>query len=81
MMFDTSTSVRNVQAVNAVSGTLVKSHPKSYFMLGHANSRNTDSLMGGYSDRVVLQAMLIGDMYLMYEVVDKSDYELRGDAE
>ena len=80
-MFDTSTSMRNVQTVNAVSGTLVKSHPKSYFMLGHANSKNTDSLMWNHSNKVVLQAMLIGDMYLMYEVVDKDDYELSGDAE
>ena len=80
-MFDSVMSAKNVQTVNAVSGTLVKSHPKSYFTLGYANSKNTDLLMGRYNDRVVLQAMLIGDMYLMYEVVDKNDYELRGDAE
>lgn len=80
-MFDSAVSTKNVQTVNAVSGTLVKSHPKSYFMLGHASSKNTDSLMGKHSNKVVLQAMLIGDMYLMYEVVDKEDYELRGDAE
>lgn len=80
-MFDTSMSTRNVQTVNAVSGTLVKSHPKSYFMLGHANSKNTDLLMGNWSSKIVLQAMLIGDMYLMYEVVDKNDYELRDDVE
>ena len=79
-MFDTSTSTRNVQTVNAVSGTLVKSHPKSYFTLGHATSRNTDALMGRGAHTVILQAMLIGDMYLMYEVVDEEDYELRGDA-
>ena len=81
MMFDSAVSTKNVQTVNAVSGTLVKSHPKSYFMLGHVNSRNTDSLMREYSDKVVLQVMLIGDMYLLYEVVNKNDYELRGDAE
>ena len=80
-MFDSVMSAKNVQTVNAVSGTLVKSHPKSYFTLGHANSENTDLLMGRYNDRVVLQAMLIGDMYLMYEVVDRDDYELMGDAE
>lgn len=73
-------SVENVQKVNAVSGTIVKSHPKSYFMVGHANSMNSGSLMGKHSDRVVLQAMLIGDMYLMYEVVDKNDYGLGGDG-
>jgi len=81
VMFDSAVSTKNVQTVNAVSGTLVKSHPKSYFMLGHVNSRNTDSLMREYSDKVVLQVMLIGDMYLLYEVVNKNDYELRGDAE
>jgi hypothetical protein len=80
-MFDTSTSTRNVQTVNSVSGTLVKSHPKSYFVLGHVDSRNTDALMGRGGYAVILQAMLIGDKYLMYEVVDKEDYELRGDAE
>ena len=81
MMFDTSMSAKNVQTVNAVSGTLVKSHPRSYFMLGHVNSTNTTSLMGQGGSKVVLQAMLVGDKYLMYEVVDKGDYELRGDAE
>jgi len=79
-MFDT-TKMENKQVVNAVSGTLVKSHPKSYFMLGHVNSINTESLMGRGGSKVVLQAMLVGDKYLMYEVVDKGDYELRGDAE
>lgn len=78
-MFDTSTSTRNVQKFNAVSGTLVKSHPKSYFMLGHANSNNTSFLMGEFRSTVVLQAMLIGDMYLMYEVVNEEDYQLEGD--
>ena len=80
MMFD-STIMSNRQTVNAVSGTLVKSHPRSYFMLGHVNSTNTTSLMGQGGSKVVLQAMLVGDKYLMYEVVDKGDYELRGDAE
>lgn len=80
-MFDSAVSTKNVQTVNATSGTLVKSHPKSYFMLGHAHSKNTDSLMGKRGDKVVLQAMLIGDEFLMYEVVDEGDYELRGDAE
>lgn len=79
-MFD-STSMSNMQTVNAASGTLVKSHPRSYFMLGHVNSTNTTSLMGKGGSKVVLQAMLVGDKYLMYEVVDKGDYELRGDAE
>lgn len=73
-MFDTS-SVSNKQIVNSVSGTLVKSHPKSYFVLGHVDSRNTESLMWSGCSRVVLQAMLVGDKYLMYEVVDRGDYD------
>lgn len=32
----------NVTSVKTVSGTIVKSHPKSYFMRGHVNSKNTD---------------------------------------
>lgn len=80
-MFDSSVSTKSIQKVNAVSGTLVKSHPESYFMLGHVNSTNTLNLTGKRKSRIVLQAMLVGDMYLMYEVVDKDDYELRGDAE
>lgn len=74
-MFD-STSMSNKQTVNAVSGTLVKSHPKSYFLLGHVNSTNTTSLMGPGGSKVVLQAMLVGDKYLMYEVVGRDDYEM-----
>lgn len=79
-MFD-STSVRNAQTVNAVSGTLVKTHPKSYFLMGHVNSTNTSNLMGKYKNEVVLQAMLVGDKYLMYEVVNREDYELREEGE
>ncbi len=77
-MFDSAVNAKNVQTVNAVSGTLVKSHPKSYFMFGHADSKNT--LMGKGACPIILQAMLIGDKCLMYEVVDKRDYELGGDA-
>lgn len=79
-MFDTSTNTKNMQTVNAVSGILVKSHPKSYFMFGHVNSTNANLLTGKNTDRLILQAMLVGDKYLMYEVVDKDDYEPRGDA-
>ena len=79
-MFD-STSVRNAQTVNAVSGTLVKTHPKSYFVLGHVNSSNTDRLMGEHKNGIVLQAMLVGDKYLMYEVVNREDYELCEEGE
>lgn len=79
-MFDT-TSMANKQTINAVSGTLAKSHPKSYFMLGHVNSRNTDRLMGESGSAIILQAMLVGDKYLMYEVVNRKDYELCEEGE
>ena len=80
-MFDTSTRVANNQTVNAVSGTLVKTHPKSFFMFGHVDSKNSQNLTGKHVSRIILQAMLVGDKYLMYEVVDKEDYEIpEGDA-
>ena len=50
-------------------------------MLGHANSTNTSNLMGEHKNMIVLQAMLVGDKYFMYDVVNREDYELRGDEE
>ena len=66
--------------INAVSGTLRKSHPKSRFLVRNADSSTyvfdnepTDYYHG--NKIVVLQCMLIGDGKCIVEVVNESDFE------
>lgn len=71
--------------INAVSGTLRKSHPKSKMIVreltGHPcefSSRNPqvyDSTIREYKSIVVLQAMLCGDNKVLIEYVLKEDFE------
>lgn len=71
--------------INAVSGTLRKSHPKSKMIVrelaGHPcefSSRNPqvyDSTTRDYKSIVVLQAMLCGDNKVLIEYVLKEDFE------
>ncbi|SDC60373.1 hypothetical protein SAMN04488013_10739 [Marinilactibacillus psychrotolerans] len=83
----------NSLAINAVSGTLIKSHPKSFFQYYQLGSPMAKQLSGrnptystgkygesGYSRHpiqesvVILQTMLVGDQYLMSEIVCEKDY-------
>lgn len=80
-MFDTAVTSSNKQIISAVSGTLVKSHPKSYFMFGEVGSQNANSLTGSRCSAIILQAMVVGDKTMMFEVVGKDDFEQGGDAE
>lgn len=68
--------------INAVSGTLRKSHPKSHFCVRTVNDDHYifDSEMprltyGSKHEIVVLQAMLTGENQLLIEYVYKSDFE------
>ena len=81
-MFDTSVNHFNYN-VNAVSGTLRKSHPKSKMIIRHLDSNS--SLFDdepklyvsryGTKDVVVLQTMLCGDNKILVEYVLKEDFE------
>lgn len=70
--------------INAVSGTLVKNHPKSRFVVAKSNDtlfNETRPRMSYYTkhgwesvDVVVLQAMLISDGNFLCEVVLLEDW-------
>ncbi len=80
-MFDTSINHFNYN-VNAVSGTLRKSHPKSKMII---RTLSNTSLFDDepklhisryeVKDVVVLQAMLCGDNKVLIEYVLKEDFE------
>lgn len=65
--------------LNAVSGTLRKSHPKSQFVLTSLDFNRTylfdPKPKYQNKDVVVLQTMLIGDNRGLVEIVYKSDFE------
>lgn len=71
-------------SINAVSGTVVKNHPYSFFKRFHLNSEYAKKILGptpmytvGYSDikAVVLQVMVVGDMEVVAEIVDEGKYD------
>lgn len=71
-------------SINAVSGTVVKNHPYSFFKRFHLNSEYAKKILGptpmytvGYSDikAVVLQVMVVGDMEVVVEIVDEGKYD------
>ena len=81
-MLNTNTFNYNI---NAVSGTLRKSHPKSKIIVRELashpcefSSRNPqvyDSTTRNYRPIVVLQAMLCGDDKVLIEYVEKQHFE------
>ena len=71
-------------SINAVSGTVVKNHPYSFFKRFHLNSEYAKKILGPtpmytveYSDikAVVLQVMVVGDMEVVAEIVDEGKYD------
>lgn len=71
-----NTSVANRQNVNisAVSGTIVKTHEKSYIARFHIDSQRAKDVFIKHGDNVVLQVMNSHDGYLLTELVSKEDY-------
>ncbi len=70
--------------INAVSGTITKSHTKSIILRFNITSRLADSLFSenpkiiSGDDKipaVVLQVMVCGEGQLLAEVIKKSDFE------
>ena len=71
--------------INAVSGTMRKSHPKSKMIIRDLNKhsyefnshnpRVYDSTEGAYKDIVILQTMLCGDNRVLIEFVESKYFE------
>ena len=72
--------------INAVTGAILKNHPKSWFERFHLRSDRAKILMneGGHKSYdldysiVILQMVICGDMEVMAELVYRKDYELKG---
>lgn len=81
-MFNTNLNNQFSYNINAVSGTLRKSHPKSKICVRtiekdlYVFSDNTPLLNGCYGSKeiVVLQVMLTGENKCLVEYVNKSDF-------
>ena len=89
-MFDTyhaGNHINNIK-INAVTGAILKNHPKSWFERFHLKSQLAKELLkeGGctfspYHDKAdkvgitVLQMVICGDMEVMAELVYTKDYE------
>lgn len=72
-MFDTYCPKQKVN-INNVSGTLSKTCEKSYFQCCHRKSRRFEEIVDNKSV-VILQAMLMSDEYVMFEVITYKDFE------
>ena len=72
-MFDTYVPTQRVN-VNSVSGTLSKTCKDSYFQCCQIGSRKFDDIVNGKMV-VILQAMLMSDKYVMFEVITHNDFE------
>lgn len=72
--------------INAVTGAILKNHPKSWFRTFHLNSPLAKALLSedgqkddlyGKKGIIVLQMVICGDMQVMAELVYAKDYERR----
>lgn len=75
-MFDTYSPT---QKVNAVSGTLSKTCKDSYFQCCQRGSKNFDDIVNK-GLVVILQAMIMSDGYVMFEVISQKDFEKIADS-
>ena len=73
MMFDTYIPTQRV-SVNSVSGTLSKTCKDSYFQCCQIGSTKFDNIVNG-KVVVILQAMLMSNNYVMFEVIASKDFE------
>lgn len=81
-MFNTNLSNQFSYTINAVSGTLRKSHPKSKICVRTVKddlwifSDKSPKLTGAYDSEeiIVLQVMLTGENKCLVEYVNKSDF-------
>ena len=74
-MLNSNVSSNNSVKVNAVTGAILKNHPKSWFERFHLKSPRADKLLNSsQSEVVVLQMVMCGDMEVMAECIWKRDY-------
>lgn len=72
-MYDTYSPTQKVN-VNSVSGTLSKTCKNSYFQCCQVGSTKFDNIVNGKMV-VILQAMIMSDKYVMFEVITNKDFE------
>ena len=72
-MFNTYSPTQKVN-VNSVSGTLSKTCKNSYFQCCQVGSTKFDNIVNGKMV-VILQAMIMSDKYVMFEVITNEDFE------
>lgn len=70
-----SYAVSQKTKINAVSGAILKNHPKSWFERFHLESNRAKGLLCNGGNIVVLQMVVCGDMEVMAELVYRKDYE------
>ena len=65
----------NTIKINAVTGAILKNHPKSWFERFHLNSSRAKSFLteGGHSRIIILQMVVCGDMEVIAECVYVTD--------
>lgn len=91
-MFNTSNYHAGNLKINAVTGAILKNHPKSWFERFNLKSDRAKQLFneGGHkcyvdysrlpdNDIVILQMVICGDMEVIAELVYKKDYEVKID--
>lgn len=78
-MFNSYQAGDQCVSVNAVSGAILKSHPKSWFERFHLKSSRASQLLKSGCGQIVLQMVICGDMEVVAELVNSSEYE--SDAE
>lgn len=75
-MFNTHNQNVSVSShVNAVTGNIVKTYRDSYFNRFHLGSQLANQYFQPYSDTVVIQITLCGDMEVIAELIDRDKYK------
>ena len=73
-MFNSYDCSQNIK-INAVTGAILKNHPKSWFKRFHLKSRTAEELFVSGSNIVILQMVICGDMEIIAELVYRKDFE------
>lgn len=74
-MFNQYTGGNIKQTITSLpSGTLMKTHPKSWFKMYHLGSPFANMLHTEDGDIIILQSMIVGDKEVLSELVDKKEF-------
>lgn len=66
--------IHNKLKFNSIGGTLIKTHPDSWFERYHLKSSLADKRLSDYSLVTTLQTMIVGDMEVLSEAIYTKDY-------